>query len=212
MKLSCPACGAWFSLDALLGHEGAHEAVRLAVELPAPIGKLLVNYLACFRSAKTKQLPWEKVERLLRELLICIDSARVERKGRTWPAPMEYWKTGLEAVLQARDAGTLATPLPDHAYLFEVIARMGNRAEGRTESENITRAQSGTAPVSNFPTNPGFQVGETVLIARGPNKGCKGVVCELQQLHALLFPVTLPDGTEGTAMTPAYGFLEAISP
>lgn len=36
MKLSCPACGSLSSLDALLGNEGAREAVMAALAMPAP--------------------------------------------------------------------------------------------------------------------------------------------------------------------------------
>jgi hypothetical protein len=37
------------TLDVLVAHEGAREAVLAALQLPAPIGKLLVQYLAMFR-------------------------------------------------------------------------------------------------------------------------------------------------------------------
>lgn len=210
MKTSCPACGAWSSLDALIGHEGAHQAVAIAMQLPGGLGKLLVNYLGCFRSPTTKQLPWEKVERLLRELLDGIDQASIERKGRRWPAPMDYWKTALEAVLQARDGGTLATPLPNHNYLYEVIVSMSSRAEARQEAGDIHRDQARAGAAAPAQANHGFAVGQQVIVARGREAGCRGTIEELLPRVALLFPVTMPDGATGAPLTIDYALLQAI--
>ena len=49
MKLSCPACGATASLDVLIGHEGARDAVVVSLTLYGPLGKLLVQSLGLFR-------------------------------------------------------------------------------------------------------------------------------------------------------------------
>jgi hypothetical protein len=36
-------------------------------------------------------------------------------------APPAAWASALEKTLQARDAGTLRTPLKSHGYLFEIV-------------------------------------------------------------------------------------------
>lgn len=207
MKTSCPACGAWSSLDVLIGHEGAHKAVAVALSY-GPLGKLLIAYVGCFRSPTTRQLPWDKVERLLRELLLAIEQASVERNGRRWPAPAEYWRAGLEMVLQARDTGTLTLPLPNHAYLFEIIARMGNKAEARVETETIK--SGGIAPVA-LPANPGFEVGNQVRVIAGNWKGFTGVILELLPRFALVDQVKTPDGQPSTDFTAPFDFLELIT-
>lgn len=132
MKLNCPACGATASLDVLIGNDGAREAVMTALKLPAPIGKLLVQYVALFRPAQ-RQLSFDRVANILGELLPMIEAGRIERSGRQWPAPLDYWKAALEDMLAKRDRLTL--PLKGHGYLLEVIAGMANKAEGAQEAK-----------------------------------------------------------------------------
>ncbi len=132
MRLNCPACGASLSLDAIIGHEGARDAVMTALALPAPLGKLLVQYLALFRPAQ-RTLSMDRVANLLGELLPMIESARVERNGRVWAAPQESWRLALDELLAKRDRLTL--PLKSHGYLLEVIAGMANKVEAKQETQ-----------------------------------------------------------------------------
>jgi len=132
MKTACPACGAAFSLDTLLGNEGAREAVMAALAFPAPLGKLLVQYLGLFRPAQ-RQLSLDRVATLLNELLPMIEAARIERNGRTWSAPLDYWKLALEDMISKRDKLTL--PLKSHGYLLEIIVGYGTKAEGKQEQQ-----------------------------------------------------------------------------
>lgn len=149
MNLSCPGCGADMSLDVLIAHEGAREAVLTALQLPAPLGKLLVQYLAMFRPAR-RQLAWARVGTILGELREPIAAAQIERNGRTWPAPQEYWKAALEHMVQLRDAGKLQLPLKTHGYLLEVIAGMSDKAERKAENarEDKRAGHAAHAPAS----------------------------------------------------------------
>ncbi len=131
MKAACPACGAAFSLDTLLGNEGAREAVMAALAIPAPLGKLLVQYLALFRPAQ-RQLSFDRVASLLSELLPMISAASIERSGRTWSAPQDYWRMALEEMLAKRDKLTL--PLKSHGYLLTIIEGYSNKAEAKQEA------------------------------------------------------------------------------
>lgn len=130
MKTACPACGAVFSLDALLGNEGAREAVMAAMQFPAPVGWLLIRYLALFRPGE-RQLSMDRVASLLNELLPMIQAAQIERNGRIWSAPQDYWKLALEDMISKRDKLTL--PLKSHGYLLEIIAGYSNKAEAKEE-------------------------------------------------------------------------------
>lgn len=136
MKLACPACGSLSSLDALLGNEGAREAVMAALEIPAPLGKLLVQYLGLFRPAK-RQLSFDRVANLLNELLPMIREAKIERSGRIWSAPQEYWKAAIEDMLTKRDKLTL--PLGGHGYLLTIIESYSNKAEAKAETQISTK-------------------------------------------------------------------------
>jgi hypothetical protein len=154
------------TLDVLVAHEGAREAVLVALQLPAPIGKLLVQYLGMFRPGK-RQLSWERVGSILAELRAPIASAQVQRGGRTWPAPLEYWKAALEHMVQLRDAGKLQLPLKSHGYLLEVIAGLANKTEGKAEAQESAR-RSGATPVGGHASHRPFPREELPATAEMP--------------------------------------------
>jgi hypothetical protein len=148
------------TLDVLVAHEGAREAVLVALQLPAPLGKLLVQYLAMFRPGK-RQLSWERVGSILGELRGPIEEARIDRGGRSWPAPLDYWKAALEHMVQLRDTGKLQLPLKSHGYLLEVIAGMANKAEGKVEAADNAR-RAGATPVGTHASHrPALKVEST---------------------------------------------------
>ena len=156
MKTSCPACGATFSLDALLGNEGAREAVMAALAIPAPLGKLLVQYLSLFRPAQ-RQLSFDRVANLLNELLPMIAEAKINRNGRIWSAPQDFWKMALEDMLAKRDKLTL--PLKNHGYLLTIIESFSNKAEAKKEAQTEAR-RSGNSPVGGI-CSTDQHIGET---------------------------------------------------
>lgn len=146
MRLKCPACGATFSLDVLLTHDGAREALMAAMEIPAPLGKLLVQYLALFRPA-SRDLSFDRVHTLLSELLPMIKGGQIDRNGRTWPAPLAYWQSAIEQMLVSRDK--LQLPMKSHGYLLEIIAGMGNKTEAIAEAK---REETRRQRVEVYPT------------------------------------------------------------
>lgn len=155
MKTSCPACGAVASVDVLIGNEGAREAVMAALAMPAPIGKLLVQYLGLFRPAQ-RQLSFDRVANLLGELLPMIGEAKIERGGRIWSAPQDYWAMGLNEILAKRDNLTL--PLKSHGYLLTIIAGYSEKAEAKKEAQIEAsrggRTQVGGAAPAAAPVTP----------------------------------------------------------
>lgn len=132
MKLSCPACGAVASLDVLLGNEGARDAVMAAMQLPAPLGGQMIRYIALFRPAQ-RQLSLDRVANLINELLPMILEAKIERNGRLWNAPLDYWKMGMDDMLAKRDKLTL--PLKGHGYLLTIIEGYNLKAESKQETQ-----------------------------------------------------------------------------
>lgn len=164
MKTACPACGATFSLDALLGNEGAREAVMAALAMPAPIGKLLVQYLGLFRPAQ-RQLSFDRVANLLNELLPMIAAASIERNGRTWSAPQEYWAMALNEMIAKRDNLTL--PLKSHGYLLAIIEGYSNKAEAKQEAHAEAR-KGGHTPIGSHVQQPATPVVKKEKV--GPKK------------------------------------------
>lgn len=141
MKLTCPACGATASLDVLIGHEGARDAVMVSMSLPAPLGGLLVQYLGLFRPPQ-RNLSLARVAGLLQELKPLIADAKIERGGRIWSAPQDYWKMALEEILAKRE--TLTLPLKTHGYLLTIIAGYSSKAEAKQESAVEARRAGNT--------------------------------------------------------------------
>ncbi len=150
MKTTCPSCGAVASLDVLIGHEGARDAVMAALKLPAQLGKLLIQYVSLFRPA-SRNLSMDRLAHLLEELQPMIDEGKIERGGRIWSAPLEYWKTALEDMVNKRDKLTL--PLKSHGYLLEIIVGYSSKAEAKAETQREA-SRSGNTPVGGAALKP----------------------------------------------------------
>lgn len=121
MKTRCPCCGAENSLDALIAHEGARQVVWAAAQVGGKVGKLAVQYIALFRPAKTA-LTFERMAKLLGELLPDMERGAISRNGLEYPAPPEAWLYGFRELLARRNTGSLKLPLKSHGYLYEVIS------------------------------------------------------------------------------------------
>lgn len=175
MKLCCPACGSVFSLDVLLANDSARAAVMAALELPAPLGKLLIQYIALFRPAQ-RQLSFERVARLLEELRGPISEARIERNGRIWPAPQDTWKAAIAEMLALRDAQRLRLPLASHGYLFEIIASTADRLQGAAERKQEDQKR-GSAVLNALNSSPlpsgGEGPGERAHPPKPPEQGVR---------------------------------------
>lgn len=154
MKTKCPSCGAVTSLDVLLAHDGARDALLAALRMPAPLGVLVVKYLGLFRPA-TRELTFDRVASLLNELLPMIQDGQIERNGRTWPAPMPYWIDAMEDMLGKRDR--LQLPMKSHGYLLEIIAGMSNQVEAKKEEKQEQQRRQRTAdePSKTSPRHKG---------------------------------------------------------
>ena len=120
MKTRCPACGSENSLDALLSGDDARQALWSLAQIGGELTKRLVQYLGLFRPVKSS-LSNARMAKLLAELLPDIQSGRIVRDGQEFDAPIEAWIWALGEVLNARDLGTLKTPMKAHGYLYEVL-------------------------------------------------------------------------------------------
>jgi len=171
----------WWSTKALVelpryGVEGARDAIMQALALPAPLGKLLIQYVALFRP-DSRNIAFGRVATLLGELQPMIEAARIERSGRTWSAPIDYWKMALEEMIAKRDKLTL--PLKSHGYLLEVIAGYSNKAEVRQEHQSENRRAGNTQtgatvpafqPAKSTPQGPRSKMPASVKAALNPGE------------------------------------------
>jgi hypothetical protein len=140
---TCAVCGAEESLDALIHRMIDDEQVRRLIAdimtTSLPLGGLVLRYLRLHKPAKQK-LRMDKVAKILHELLGDMQRNCIERKGREWHIDKEGWKLALEAVFAAELKGSLTLPLDGNAYLYEVIMRLSDKAEG--EAEKSAQASS----------------------------------------------------------------------
>ena len=121
MRTRCPNCGTTLSLDALIAHDGARDALGVAFKLSGPLGHALVRYLGLFRP-KTRELTMDRVAKLLGELLPDVQAQRIERNGQVFNATPECWVWAIEQALVARESGRLETPLKGHGWLYQVMS------------------------------------------------------------------------------------------
>ena len=122
MKTRCPCCGAENSLDALIEHDAAREALWTVAQIGGPMSTGLVRYLGLFRPAKSA-LSQSRMVTLMAELLPMMQAGQIQRDGHAYPAPPPAWAYAFGEVLAARDSGRLKTPLKSHGYLLEVISK-----------------------------------------------------------------------------------------
>ncbi|KGF30467.1 hypothetical protein [Oligella urethralis] len=120
MRTRCPNCGATLSLDALISHDAARDALAAAFKVSGALGKSLVKYLGLFRS-DSRDLSMDRVARLLSELQPDIEAQRIQRNRQVYDAPIEAWLWAIEQTVIARDQGRLQLPLKSHGFLYEVI-------------------------------------------------------------------------------------------
>lgn len=142
-QLCCPNCRAVMSLDVLLAEDAPREALTAIVDAH-PAGesfiKPMLRYVGLFAPAKS-QMSHSRVAALVNELAPMIRTAQIERNGRTWACPIEYWRQGFEHMLAQRDQGRLMLPLKSHGYLFEVLVGLVDKAESRAESHTERQRQ-----------------------------------------------------------------------
>jgi hypothetical protein len=131
------------TLDVLIAHEGAREAVL-------PRCSCRRRSASCWCS--TSRCSGRQAPALLGarghdpgRAARADRAAQIERNGRTWPAPLEYWKAALEHMVQLRDQAKLQLPLKSHGYLLEVIVGMGDKAERRPRRARAKARRPGPA-------------------------------------------------------------------
>jgi hypothetical protein len=178
------------SLDILLADD-APRAALLAIVDAHPAGdsfiKPMLRYVGLFAPAKS-QMSHARVATLVNELAPMIRAAQIERNGRTWVWPIEYWRQGFEHMLAQRDQGRLSLPLKSHGYLLEVLAGLADRAESRTEThtERQRQGHSGLGtPLARASPEPVVPADKSVVVAGGERQITPDIAASLNQLRQL---------------------------
>lgn len=146
MICTCPACGARASLDVMTGNASAGAALEAAFSV-SPVGRSLIKYLGLFRPSKNA-LSFDRVEKLVNELLPEIRAERISHGGALYDAPPDAWVWAIEQMLNSRAAGALQLPMKNHRYLRQVIARGGWRAASSGELTNVAQSDLSSSKTS----------------------------------------------------------------
>lgn len=146
MKLTCPACGAEYPIEAgLLEDDGKRLAAILAETEPA-LARAALAYLRLFKPATTA-LRTVRAIRLLTDLLGLVRAGTVsrdERSGIQRPATAAQWIAGIELMLQ--QIGSLALPLGSHVYLRKVVFGLADAADAAAERHRDQELKKGRRP------------------------------------------------------------------
>lgn len=122
----CMMCGGRTPVELAVENEAASRAVTRCMQSLGDVGRGMLAYMALHRPPK-RTLTWEKVARLLDELLTIYDSGKVTRDSITTPTTDAVW---IAALAETRDAApTLDLPLEGHGYLMAVLAGMARKAQ-----------------------------------------------------------------------------------
>ena len=122
----CMMCGGRTPVELAVENEAASRAVTRCLQSLGDVGRGMLAYMALHRPPK-RTLTWEKVARLLDELLTAYDRGTVSRDGATTAVTDALW---IAALAETRDAAPrLDLPLTDHGYLMAVLAGMARKAQ-----------------------------------------------------------------------------------
>jgi hypothetical protein len=138
-----------FPLEAALNDVAGRQAIVEAFTL-TQFGDLLIGYVKLFTPPK-RALSNQRMVKLLQELLPMIRDAKIERNGRIWSAPQDYWKMALGEMINKRANGTLTLPLNGHGYLLTIIEGYSNKAESKHETQTEAR-RGGHTPIGGIAT------------------------------------------------------------
>jgi len=151
--VTCPACQTEMGLEALLGTANARGVVALMARAPGtPALRLaLLRYVGLFAPAK-RQIGWDRVEKLLGEVVEMMESGRVQRAGQNFAAPLDYWQAALDALFAMP---SLRRPLKTHGLLLEIIVSQASKADAKAEAGTL-RTGRGETPIGTSAAHKPF--------------------------------------------------------
>lgn len=132
----CPACRNPLTAEVVFANDAVRQCILLLMQAHPSASQLLrplLSYIGLFAPAK-QAIRYERMATLLEQLVPMIQSAEVQRNGRTWPAPLDYWRLALEEVVQRGHGRALTLPLKSHGYLLEVVSQIASKDEASKEA------------------------------------------------------------------------------
>lgn len=137
MKLVCPACGAAASAEIFVNDATARQALKLAAEMPADVGKRALGYVGMFRNPdkESRGLRWDKALRLLHEINLLIQQSEIQLRGKaSRKCTPGIWAQAMERMIE-RPPSRL--PLTSHGYLTAIAWEIANEADKAADARRI---------------------------------------------------------------------------
>ena len=152
-RVVCPACQVEMGLEAILGSDDARGVVALMARMPGTpaLRKGVLRYVGLHAPAQ-RQISWDKVEKLISEVVEMMDAGSIQRDGRTWPAPLAYWSDALDKLFVIP---TLRRPLKGHGLLLQIIADMAAGDDAKAEVAKL-RTGRGETPIGTSAAHKEF--------------------------------------------------------
>ena len=135
--LHCPVCGTELDLAQVLAHCHAQQAVEQLVALSVPVADRVLSYCQLFAPQRTRLTLARKVK-IITSLLPDLQRQRIQHRGHDCAAPHRHWLLAIDQMLAARAAGTLATPLKSHGYLYAILANLAEKPARGADATTTT--------------------------------------------------------------------------
>jgi len=141
MKMTCTACGATNSAEAMTSDEACRKTLAVCCRLPGPMPMVVLHYLSLFRPEKSS-LTWGKALRLALELeeLVVKGWVQIEKKPARKCVP-RIWSQAIEEMIDRRQR--LTRPLKNHNYLRDVAYTIADREDAETEKKTVEAERNG---------------------------------------------------------------------
>jgi len=160
LTVSCPECGAHFSLQHAMENADGRRFIGLLSEVQPMIVRPLIRYLTLFKPVK-QGMRWSRMYTLALELVPMIKEAQVKHNGSSYVVPPQKWADTMLDLVENMPA-TLRLPLKSHGYLITILAGDAESAAAKQEQKHIEQTRNrgrigfnnGPVPVSTIVPAP----------------------------------------------------------
>lgn len=167
---SCISCAAEESLDVILMRMFEDGVVRQLVldlaQISLPLSSTLFRYIRLQAPEKQRQR-MSQVSASLMELIPDMKRRSIERNGRVWMLAEADWQGAFDAVFTAVDKGTLLLPIKGNGYLYGVLLRKAEKAEGDAEAQREAERRSGPRRDTVTVRGQVMGIGEALSVVHG---------------------------------------------
>ena len=140
LNVSCPECGAHFSLLHAMEDADGRRFIGLLSDAQPVVVRPLIRYLALFKPAR-QGMRWSRMYSLAMELVPMIKAAEVKHNGNTYTVPPQKWADTMLALVETPPK-SLRLPLKSHGYLISILAGDAESVAAKAEQKDIEQKRN----------------------------------------------------------------------